>query len=238
MKPYCFWTVAVLMGLVTLAVPAAAQQGHAVLYNPSVEEQMSVLEGRERDCRSAHNVLVNRLRQRLSWAFWRIQYCEAHAGDALGSLLLSYQNEQQEGGLLEETVITTAFVRDVRIWETALSIVSNPASPMVARRQALRVVYHQLWPGMPTVYAQLYGSQGPQTPLRFLHRDVPTGTALPADAAERTAQALQIVESRGDLDSETVYAIQYVHGLAVWETRCPNDRYAGQCAASTRFAHE
>ena len=103
---------------------------------------------RRNDCRLAHQVLtLGKPANRREWALHFIDGCGELGGQALASLVLEHRLEDEVGGELEQVVTRTQFLVAQEIFDAASDVAVDAGAGTVARVQAIRILFTQLYPG-------------------------------------------------------------------------------------------
>lgn len=116
------------------------------------------------DCRLARQVLtLGQPANKRPWALGVIPRCGPDGGSVLAAMLAAYQRASADTTGLAMVAFTAGTLVDYQILNSALAVVSDPASPPVVRVQAIRVVYHQFSPGQLASYDEFVSDHSRST---------------------------------------------------------------------------
>jgi hypothetical protein len=189
-----------------------------ILAAPAAEAQQDPTAVRHRnDCRLAHQVLTHgQPANRYDWARSVITGCGELGGAALAALIGRHRAEAADTSHFETIVITASMLRDGQIYEAALDVVLDQGASTLARVQAARILYNQLFSGIFVSYDDIVFEttmDGGKTRLPLVSTaHIPAGRPLPVDALEKAADVLAPLTEDGSLPRDLRIAVQNVAG--------------------------
>ena len=149
---------------------------------------------RRNDCRKARQILVHgQPAKEVAWALSVVGMCD-DVQETLAEALEEHRADVDQSVALEGIVLVTVETIDRQVFETALSIATDPGAGVVGRIQAIRVLFNQM---RPMTVGVTFEDFVDGTPVSFLSSSEPPSEIepLPADFREQMVAALSGVEN-------------------------------------------